>query len=255
MSEVTQQSPASPAGAASTPDPSGSALVSSATGRPLTKRGEATRRRILEAAEQVFAEHGYHEASIVKVTEEAGVALGTFYLYFDSKQAVFEALVIDLNTRVRQSMSEAMDGAVDRVDAERRGFEGFFRFTAQHPALYRVVREAEFVSPSVMQLHYDRIVAGYTAGLEAAQRDGDIDPALDPETAAWALMGIGELIGMRFLLWERDEHGTPPAQIEPSVLDGMMRFISNALRGHGNTDGDNALPSRGNSTHSETERA
>lgn len=204
-------------------------LVSPATGRPLTKRGEATRRKILEASEQVFAELGYHEASISKVTERAGVALGTFYLYFDSKQTIFEALVVDLNTRVRQSMSEAMAGAASRVEAERGGFEGFFRFTAEHPALYRVVREAEFVSPAVMKLHYERIVQGYSAGLRAAQRDGDVDPLLDPEVAAWALMGIGELIGMRFILWERDADGEAPDRLAPDVFDGMMRFIANAL--------------------------
>lgn len=200
-------------------------LVSSVTGRPLTKRGEATRRKILEAAEAVFAELGYHEASIVKVTERAGVALGTFYLYFDSKQSIFEALVIDLNARVRQAMSEAMVGATNRIEAERRGFEGFFRFTAEHPALYRVVREAEFVSPQTMKLHYERIVEGYTNGLKAAQESGEIDDALDPEITSWALMGMGELIGMRFLLWERDT----PAQIEPEVLDAMMIVIRNAL--------------------------
>lgn len=200
-------------------------LVSPVTGRPLTKRGEATRRNILEAAEDVFAELGYHEASIVKVTERAGVALGTFYLYFDSKQSVFEALVIDLNARVRQAMSEAMVGAANRIDAERRGFEGFFRFTAEHPALYRVVREAEFVSPETMKLHYERIVEGYTSGLQAAQDSGDIDAALDPEITAWALMGMGELIGMRFLLWERDT----PSHIDPEVLDAMMVVIRNAL--------------------------
>lgn len=205
-------------------------LVSQATGRPLTKRGEATRRRLLEAAESVFADLGYHEASIVKITEGAGVALGTFYLYFDSKQAIFEALVIDLNRRVRHSMSEAMAGAADRVEAERLGFEGFFRFTAEHPALYRVVREAEFVSPATMRLHYDRIVEGYRAGLRAAQQRGDVDTALDPEIAAWALMGAGELIGMRYLLWERDAEGRPPARIDPAVLDAMARFIRNALR-------------------------
>jgi len=204
-------------------------LVSPATGRPLTKRGEATRRKILEASEQVFAELGYHEASISKVTERAGVALGTFYLYFDSKQTIFEALVVDLNTRVRQSMGEAMAGAANRVEAERGGFEGFFRFTAEHPALYRVVREAEFVSPAVMKLHYERIVEGYSAGLRAAQRDGDVDPLLDPEVAAWALMGIGELIGMRFILWERDADGEAPDRLAPDVFDGMMRFIANAL--------------------------
>jgi len=204
-------------------------LVSPATGRPLTKRGEATRRRLLEAAEAVFAEQGYHEASIVKITERAGIGLGTFYLYFDSKQSIFEALVLDLNRRVRHSMSEAMAGATTRLEAERAGFAGFFRFTAEHPALYRVVREAEFVSPEVLRLHYTRIVEGYEAGLRSAQASGDIDRQLDPETTAWALMGMGELIGMRFLLWERDADGKPPAQLNPAVMAGMARLIDNAL--------------------------
>jgi len=207
-------------------------LISPATGRPLTKRGEATRRRILEAAEEVFAELGYHDASIVKITERASVALGTFYLYFDSKQTIFEALVIDLNSRVRHSMTDAMKGAATRLEAERRGFEGFFRFTAEHPALYRVVREAEFVSPQTMKLHYERIVDGYISGLSAAQAEGEVDSALDPEIAAWALMGMGELIGMRYLLWHRDTAGRAPAQIDPAVLDAMMQFIGNALTPH-----------------------
>ena len=201
----------------------------SATGRPLTKRGEATRRKLLEAAEDVFASLGYHEASIVKITERAGIGLGTFYLYFDSKQQIFEELVIDLNRRVRHSMAEAMEGAPDRISAERAGFEGFFRFTAAHPALYRVVREAEFVSPEVLRLHYTRIVEGYEAGLRAAQASGDVDRTLDPEVTAWALMGAGELIGMRFLLWERDGAGNPPASMPSETIDHMARFISNAL--------------------------
>ncbi|MGV9193327.1 TetR/AcrR family transcriptional regulator [Microbacterium sp. MC2] len=204
-------------------------VVLSASGKPLTQRGEATRRRLLEAAEQVFAEYGYHEASIVKITEHAGIGLGTFYLYFDGKQQIFEELVVDLNRRVRHSMAEAMAGATDRIAAERAGFEGFFRFTAAHPALYRVVREAEFVSPETLRLHYTRIVEGYEAGLRAAQRQGDVDEALDPEVTAWALMGAGELIGMRYLLWERDADGNAPAQIDPAVVDDMMRFIRNAL--------------------------
>lgn len=204
-------------------------LVSSTTGRPLTKRGEATRRKILESAEQVFAEFGYPDASIVKLTEHAGVALGTFYLYFDSKKAVFEALVLDLNARVREAMSEPMAQATSRLDAERRGFEGFFRFTAEHPSLYRVIREAEFASPETMRMHYERIVSGYAAGLAAAQSDGDVDPVLDPEVAAWALMGLGELIGMRYVLWERDADGNAPTRIDPEVFDRMMQFIDNAL--------------------------
>jgi AcrR family transcriptional regulator len=53
---------------------------------PRTARGTRTRAKLLEAAEAVFASVGYHDASIVKITEAAGVGLGTFYLYFDGKQ-------------------------------------------------------------------------------------------------------------------------------------------------------------------------
>jgi hypothetical protein len=96
-----------------------------------------------------------------------------------------------------------------------------------------VVREAEFVSPEVLRTHYTRIVEGYEAGLRAAQEAGDVDRQLDPETTAWALMGMGELIGMRFLLWERDADGRPPAELDPAVFAGMTRIIDNALAPRG----------------------
>src|SRR5690606_20972136 len=166
---------------------------------------------------------------IVKITEQAGIGLGTFYLYFDGKQQIFEELVVDLNRRVRHSMAEAMAGAADRTEGERAGFEGSFRFTAAPPALPRAVPDAEFVAPATPRLHYTRIVEGYEAGLRAAQATGDVDAALDPEVTAWALMGAGELIGMRYLLWERDADGHPPQHMPAAVIDDMMRFLQNAL--------------------------
>ena len=125
---------------------------------PRTARGEKTRRKLLEAAEHVFSSYGYHEASVSRITEVAGVGQGTYYLYFDSKLAIFNELVEDLNRRVRQAMSEGARGAGNRLEAERAGFAAFFRFTAEHPALYRVVREAEQVSPDALRhaLHAHR---------------------------------------------------------------------------------------------------
>jgi AcrR family transcriptional regulator len=79
-------------------------VVFGADGRTLSARGVETRTRLIEAAEEVFAELGYHEASIVKITEAAGVGQGTFYLYFASKKDVFDELVRDLNRRVRHAM-------------------------------------------------------------------------------------------------------------------------------------------------------
>jgi len=171
-----------------------------ANGRPLSKRGLDTRRRLLDAAERVFGELGYPDASIVKITEAAGVAQGTFYLYFDSKKAVFDELVRDLNQRVRHAMKEASQQGETRLEAERLGFQAYFQFTAAHPALYRIIRQAEFVSPEMLHYHYDRLSNGYIAALREAAGRGEI-AAVEPEVTAWALMGLGELIGMRWILW------------------------------------------------------
>jgi AcrR family transcriptional regulator len=164
--------------------------VTGADGRTLSRRGRETRRRLLEAAEKVFGEVGYHDASIVKITEAAGVGQGTFYLYFASKKDVFDELVRDLNGRVRKAMSEGASQGSTRHEIERLGFQAYFRFTAEHPTLYRIIRQAEFVSPEMLHYHYERLSHGYVEGLMRAMDAGEISKG-DPEIVAWALMGIG----------------------------------------------------------------
>ncbi|MEO6941917.1 MAG: TetR/AcrR family transcriptional regulator [Terrimesophilobacter sp.] len=203
---------------------------------PRTERGMRTRARLLEAAERVFAESGYGDASIVRITEAAGVAQGTFYLYFTSKLEIFEELIEDLNRRVRHAMTEAASGAKSRIEQERAGFRGFFEFTSSHPALYRIVREAEFVSPGALQQHYSRIVDGYISGLRAAQEHGELGE-FDPEIVAWILMGIGEMVGMRWVLWgdgdnaagARDPTASRTSAVPPEVFEQMMHFIQRGL--------------------------
>ncbi len=191
-------------------------VPTSVDGRPLTRRGLDTRRKLLDAAEQIFGELGYPDASIVKITEAAGVAQGTFYLYFASKKGVFDELVVDLNRRIRHAMKEASSQGGTRLEAELLGFEAYFRFTKEHPTLYRIIRQAEFVSPEMLRYHYDRLSEGYVEALREAIDRREIGP-LDPDVTAWALMGMGELLGMRFILWG---DGIPPA-----VLDELARII------------------------------
>jgi AcrR family transcriptional regulator len=196
--------------------------IVSAAGRPLSQRGLDTRRRLLDAAEQVFAELGYLDASIVKITEAAGVAQGTFYLYFDSKKAVFDELVRDLNQRVRHAMKDASSRGETRLESELLGFQAYFRFTAEHPALYRIIRQAEFVSPEMLHYHYERLSQGYVEALREAARAGEVG-RLDPEVTAWALMGLGELIGMRWIIWGED------GKLPPHVVEELERIIRAVL--------------------------
>jgi AcrR family transcriptional regulator len=73
-----------------------------------TKRAELNREQrrtqILERALGVFADKGYHGASVSDVVKAAGVARGTFYLYFDSKEAVFLDLLDELLATLRASV-------------------------------------------------------------------------------------------------------------------------------------------------------
>lgn len=191
--------------------------------RATTERGQRTRRRLLDAAEKTFAESGYHDASITRIVERAGVAQGTFYIYFRSKLEIFEQLVGDLNNRMREAMSKGVaEGSGDRLDAERRGFAAFFRFAAEHPALYRVIREAEFVAPEAMHRHYARIIEGYVRGLTSAMADGEVEPC-DPTVLAWCLVAVGQLVGMRWIVWDKGE------EVPDEVFEQCMEVVARML--------------------------
>lgn len=213
--------------------PGDEAAPTTTKGTVLTARGLRTRRKLLDAAEKVFADLGYPAASIVKITEEAGCGLGTFYLYFEGKQEIFNEVVMDLNRRVRRAMNDAAsaEAGAGRIASERAGFRAFFRFTAEHPALYRIIRQAEFASPDALRTHYSRIVDGYAQGIDEGQRSGQVH-RMDPEVVAWALMGIGEIIGMRWVLWPQEKDGGDgrgTGDVPDHVFDTMMEFIERAL--------------------------
>src|SRR6476620_1117794 len=115
---------------------------------PRTPRGERTLRKILDAARDEFGERGFSDSSIVGITQRAGVALGTFYTYFNSKEAVFQALVRDMSGQVREQVGPALGQASDALDGERRALQAFLDFAREHRDIYRIVDEAEFVDPA-----------------------------------------------------------------------------------------------------------
>lgn len=192
---------------------------------PVTARGLETRARLLAAAEKVFGEKSYFQVSIADITREAGTGNGTFYLYFPSKESAFRELVQERGHELRTVTRLATEGAGNRAEAEEAGFAAFFAFIHEHPHLYRVVRQAEFVDPAIFQEYYRVFAEGYRQALSAAMGRGEIGP-LDPEALAYCLMGIGDFIGMRWVLWSADP-------IPDEVFEQVMRFIRYGLAGPG----------------------
>ncbi|TMJ13691.1 MAG: TetR/AcrR family transcriptional regulator [Alphaproteobacteria bacterium] len=194
---------------------------------PRTERGRKTLRRLLEAAAAEFGERGYHEAAINGITVRAGVALGTFYTYFESKEEVFRALVRDMSRATRAHVAEAVKGAPDRLAAERTGLAAFIAFTRRHPELYRIIEEAQFVAEDVYREHYLSFVEAYRRNLAAARGRGQIADGArgeeGDETRAWALIGMSVFLGMRYGLWRED-------MAPEDVADVAIDLVSEGLR-------------------------
>lgn len=190
-------------------------------GQPATARGQKTRQRLLEAAETVFGEEGFDRASITAITGMAGVAQGTFYLYFPDKKAVFVELVRELSSGLRRATAAAVEGLTDRMEIEERGFRAFFEFAYSHRNLYRIVRQAEFVDEEVFRWYYRRLAEGYVAGIEQAISAGEVRP-LDAECIAYCFMGAADFLGMRWVLWN---DRLPPEE----VIQSMVAFMRHGI--------------------------
>jgi AcrR family transcriptional regulator len=194
----------------------------SADKAPRTERGRRTVRKLLEAAAQEFGERGYHDAAITGITSRAGVALGTFYTYFQSKEELFRALVRDMSDAVRAHVAEAVAGAPDRLAAERIGLAAFIAFVRRHPELYRIIEESQFVAADAYRRHYLTFVEGYGRNLAAARKRGEISNGPD-ELRAWALIGMSVFLGMRYGAWQQD---MAPEEVADLAID----FVSEGLR-------------------------
>lgn len=199
--------------------------VASAGKEPRTARGRRTLRAILDAAAEEFGEKGFHDGSVSGITRRAGVALGSFYTYFDSKDAVFRALVRDMSNQVREHVAPAIRQAPDQIAAERAGLLHFITFVRRHKEIYRIIDEAEFVDPESFRLHYattaDRIARRLRAGAERGEIRGDVS-----EIHAWAVMGMNVFLGLRFGVWSED--------MDPeAVADTIADMLANGIRPRG----------------------
>src|SRR5690349_2434396 len=92
-----------------------------------------TREALLTATAAIVSEHGYAGASVARITEAAGLATGTFYVYFESRQALFNELMPEIGKRMIAFIGEKVKGSNDFFEVEERGMRAFIEFLGQQP--------------------------------------------------------------------------------------------------------------------------
>lgn len=190
---------------------------------PRTERGRRTLRKLLDAAAVEFGEKGFHEASISSITSRAGVALGSFYTYFDSKDALFRALVADMSEAVKTSARSAIDSTMSPLEVERVALAAFLRFAREHKEIYRIIDESEFVDPASYHMHYETIAGLIEQRLKAGGESGAFRTGLG-DVHAWALMGMNVFVGLRFAVW--NEGARDPDEVAALVNDMLANGIA-----------------------------
>ncbi|MBI1742334.1 TetR/AcrR family transcriptional regulator [Candidatus Acetothermia bacterium] len=159
---------------------------------------EATRERILQAAEEVFAQHGYHDTLMDEVGQVARASKGGLYFHFPSKEALFYALMDRLAAKLLREVDEAMVGETDPVSKVQSALETALKALSRQRQLAKILLLQGYGLGSAFEKKrleiYERFASVIREHLDHAVKDGSLLP-IDTEVTAYAWVGaLNELI-------------------------------------------------------------
>jgi AcrR family transcriptional regulator len=189
------------------------------------ERNAWTKQKIFDAATKVVGKYGYAEASVARITEEAGVAQGTFYNHFENRQELLDQLLPKIGMdMVRFIRARTTTAQTARQEIER--FSAFFDFIREVPEFLRILNEAEFFAPIGYQKHFDNISTAYVRILQRARLAGSIDDFSDEEFEAVVQM----LMGARGYLSRRYSYsGGTVTAVPDHVISAYQKLITRGL--------------------------
>ena len=183
------------------------------------------RERILIAAERIFARHGFFAARVSEIAREAGVADGTIYLYFKSKD---DLLISLFENRMKQVNDELRRAIADRQPAEQlRAFiRTYLQLVSDEPTVAEVLT-IELRQSSKFMKEYDnpqfadflRMLGGIIAD---GQARGELDPAIPSHIAARMIFGILDELALAWVLAKQPLR--PPAISGPAPGTRQKKF-------------------------------
>ncbi|MBQ9059441.1 MAG: TetR/AcrR family transcriptional regulator [Atopobiaceae bacterium] len=191
---------------------------------PQTERGKKTLNSIVQAALKVFVEKGYHNAGITDITNEAGVATGTFYIYFDGKYSLYKYLLLSISRMIRQHLTTSIKGCTTRREAERVGLKCWLKFVLEHQYIYPIIWESMYIDRQLFDNYYITFCEAYSNGLKSAIGEGEVS-IIDTEVLAYSLMGISNFLGLNWGMFRKD---TSEEEID-RVVNEFMKILDNGI--------------------------
>jgi len=191
------------------------------------ERAAGARQAIFEAAAKVVGKHGYADASINRITEAAGIAQGTFYLYFGSRQELFDELLPHVGHDMLHFIRDRVTGAKNVYDLEERGFRAFFEYLKDNPGFFRILNEAEVASPTAYRKHFRLLTDHYVDSLQRALQSGEIRrfDQDELETIAYMFMAARSYLYLRYVKGKARVRSLPE-----KVIGTYMKMVRDGLK-------------------------
>lgn len=178
----------------------------------------------MAVATERFAAKGYHPTSVAEVVRQVGVGKGVFYWYFDSKEALFEAILRDGQLDLRRAQRAAIGDAGRPLERLARGVAASMQWTAANPDLFRLMQFAitERRFARVMREGRDVAASDAMVHVKAAIAEGEI-PDADPHVLTVALLGVVTELNRTFV--------RPGKEPSSGVIDAAVNFCLGGLLG------------------------
>ncbi|AEC21171.1 transcriptional regulatory protein [Pusillimonas sp. T7-7] len=162
-----------------------------------SERGRLIHEALFTAASEIVGERGYEDTSISLITQRAGVAQGTFYNHFESRQDILDQLLPSLGKEMLAYVGECSRPGSTILEREELGFRGFYTFLKLHPYFFRVLNEAPSFAPKAYQAHIELVRDGYMRFLKRGLDSGEIKGFNEQEleAAAFVMMGARLYLG------------------------------------------------------------
>jgi AcrR family transcriptional regulator len=191
-------------------------------GRVATRLPAARRRRqLLEVAMRVFAERGYHDASMNDIAEAAGVTKPVLYQHFTSKRELFTELLADVGRDLQDTITKAVAAADGPRQMVELGFAGYFNYVSRHRDAFKLfyggslARDSEFAE---LVSQVERTIAGLVAGLIEIE-------GLSPSQRQVLGHGIVGMIEGASIHWLNSNSDADPATLAQQLADLAWRGL------------------------------
>ena len=183
--------------------------MTNTVGAPTTRRGQRTRAALVEAAAQVFAEKQFPATNVSDIAKRAGTAHGTFYRYFDSKEAIFREVALDLQRKMRAhgETDRAIVPALFDSDEDEllwritRANRRYLAAYQEYADLFAVIEQVATFNDELRDIRKEirqRFIEHAHGSIQRMQREGMAFDDIDPRYAASAL---GSMVDRFAYVW------------------------------------------------------